>query len=761
MSIGLNQNPNLKYCLHYPENNADQIKLSIGKNNIKQGNVYSSTKVNVELKSKGSLIASGVDANQNISVTISGASQCNVTLNHLLNGKGLVTLSFCGKGTVELLVKIMTHRGTELETNITIQLNEVFNVVLFAPPSLNEHVTDKLTRGTGNAEMRLLQDDGLFYLETGQSHMFFYIETSSNDVIFDQYTQAKGTPSIVFNMKHQKLEGFNSSMVLSLPPNSNFYTALLDEQVHNKSQVVLIRTKDSMSYRDLYAVHRLDINLYKDIVVPSSPNSKTLNDELKGIPSDTVIIMFLDSYRASIVLRQAIGLQLTPDRDYLWISVSSRFVISNSFMRDACLSYYPQCHVAFNEMWNVFHTDDLLDCPKSPEAYSVLVSPITDLTDTMQRILTPVIVEEVRIVLDRMILEMSSLNRSFDHGFFSNYTGNIDCLPLGSGLVFKSKLEYVQENFTLTSIMCQPGWTGATCSTPYCSSVSCNQTNGKCIAPEVCHCNVGQFGRNCNGNCKRTCVNGACNDGMFGDGTCSSCDWLYVGVYCDEKTIIYGFVAASIGTTVCGVFLMLYVVRLIQTQEQNAVAEIEAAEVDYSMTWDDMETSEDVDYTTKVVRRQLEHKLQYTRYKRGRTFAGRSVFVKCIEKPQFQITLGIKNELQQICQLSHNNIEQLLGIILSETVIGVVTPAANMGSLYDVLHEKNIFITWDVRYSMMQDVCRGMTYLHDVAKIKHGRLKSTNCVIYQGNHFINTIPYTSIKTVCFYIIILSVYTLFC
>lgn len=231
-------------------------------------------------------------------------------------------------------------------------------------------------------------------------------------------------------------------------------------------------------------------------------------------------------------------------------------------------------------------------------------------------------------------------------------------------------------------------------------------------------------------------MNGVCNDGMFGDGTCQTCNWLYLGDYCDEKTIIYGFVAAAIGTTVCGMFLMLYVVRLIQTQEQNAVAEIEAAEVDYSMTWDDLDTCEDVDFSTKVVRHQLQHKFQYTSYKRGTTFTGQSVFVKCIEKPQFQITLGVKNELQQICQLSHNNIEQLMGIIIGQTLLGVVTPAANMGSLYDVLHEKNILITWDVRYSMMQDVCRGMTYLHDVARIKHGRLKSTNCLIYQGNCFI-------------------------
>jgi len=150
------------------------------------------------------------------------------------------------------------------------------------------------------------------------------------------------------------------------------------------------------------------------------------------------------------------------------------------------------------------------------------------------------------------------------------------------------------------------------------------------------------------------------------------------------------------------------------------------------MKWDDLETTEDVDYTNKVVCKQLAYKLTYTSYKRGHTFSGQHIFIKCIEKPFFQLTLGIKNELQQLCQLNHDNIEQLIGLIVGQPRIGVVTPIANMGSLYDVLHEKNILITWDVRYSMMQDVCRGMTYLHDVTNITHGRLKSTNCLIYQG-----------------------------
>ena len=743
MNVGSNLSPPLKYCLHFPDNNVDAIKLSVGENDVHLRSVYFQTKVNVEIESKGNLITTGVDAdNQNISVSLSGA-QCNTTLTGLLGGKALVTLSACKKGSTELIVKLVTQRGVEIDAKTNLRFTDDLNVVLFSP--LKEHVREKLGKSgsIGGTKVRLIHNDGSFYLATRQSHVFFYVETSSNDVIFDQYIQAQNIPSIVLDSHYEnqpRLDGFNTTMFLSLPHTSNLYLALLDERVQNSSsgstsRIVLIRTKDSVSYSDLYAIHRSNLNLYRDIVVSSSPSSKTVKDQLGGIPANTTVIVFLDSYRTSIVLREAIRLRLTPNRGYLWISVSSRFVVSNSFMRESCLNMHPQCHDVFDSMWNIFHTDELLDCPKSPEAYSTLASPITNLTDSVHRSLIPVVIEEVRIVLDAMLGKMVSANRSFDTQFFYNYTSSVSCLPHGSGLVFKPKNLYIQENFPTTDIMCQPGWTGPTCSIPYCTTVSCNQTHGQCIAPEVCKCVRGRFGRSCNGDCASTCVNGVCNDGMFGDGTCRSCNWLYLGDYCDEKTIILGFVAAAIGTTVCVAFLMMYVVRLIQTQEQNAVAEIEAVEVDYSMTWDDLETYEDVDFSTKVVRRQLQHKFQYTSYRRGSTFTGQSVFVKCIEKPQFQITLGIKNELQQICQLSHNNIEQLMGIILGHKLIGVVTPTANMGSLYDVLHEKNILITWDVRYSMMQDVCRGMTYLHDVAKIKHGRLKSTNCVIFQGNFY--------------------------
>ena len=722
-------------------------------NDVHSRSIYFETKISVEIQSGGDIITTGFDAdNKNISVELIDV-QCNITFTGLSSGKGLITLTACQKGiavtTAELVVRVVTYEGVELQAKTSLQFTDDLNVILFSPRNIDEHLGTTNLLGTtnsdviGSSKMRLHHGEGAFYLATGQSHMFFYVDASTNDVVFDKYTEAKNIPSIAINTQHQQkfseeniFHGFNKTMFLSSPDNSNFHSVLLDDQVKNSSRIVLIRTKDSISYSDLYALHRLNLGLYRDVVVPSSPSSKSVRDQLNGIPANTTVFMFLDSYRASIVLREAIRLQLTPNRGFLWISVSSRFVISNSFMRDACLNVYPQCHEVFDSMWNVFHTDKLLDCPKSAEAYSGLASPITNLTDCIHQTLIPVVVEEVKIVLDNMLKEMRSANLSFEPQYFYNYTSSLSCLPHGSGLVFKSKNMHLQENYTDTDIMCQPGWTGPTCSTPYCTSLSCNQTRGECIAPEVCYCKSGWFGRNCNGDCARSCMNGVCNDGMFGDGTCQTCNWLYLGDYCDEKTIIYGFVAAAIGTTVCGMFLMLYVVRLIQTQEQNAVAEIEAAEVDYSMTWDDLDTCEDVDFSTKVVRHQLQHKFQYTSYKRGTTFTGQSVFVKCIEKPQFQITLGVKNELQQICQLSHNNIEQLMGIIIGQTLLGVVTPAANMGSLYDVLHEKNILITWDVRYSMMQDVCRGMTYLHDVARIKHGRLKSTNCLIYQGNCFI-------------------------
>ncbi|XP_070183717.1 atrial natriuretic peptide receptor 2-like, partial [Littorina saxatilis] len=47
----------------------------------------------------------------------------------------------------------------------------------------------------------------------------------------------------------------------------------------------------------------------------------------------------------------------------------------------------------------------------------------------------------------------------------------------------------------------------------------------------------------------------------------------------------------------------------------------------------------------------------------------------------------------------------------------------------DVLENDQIKLDWMFRYSIMQDIVRGMAYLHGTDLRSHGNLKSTNCVV--------------------------------
>ena len=240
-------------------------------NDVHSRSIYFETKISVEIQSGGNIIKTGLDAdNKNISVELIGV-QCNITFLGLTSGKSLITLTACQKGTAvtaaELVVRVVTYDGVVLKVNTSLQFTDDLNVILFSPPNINKHVGGSLLGTTnndvvGSTKMRLHHGEGAFYLATGQSHLFFYVDASINDVIFDKYTEAENIPSIAIqhHSQHQQefsdeniFHGFNKTMFLSSPHNSNFHSVLLDEQVKKSSRIVLIRTKDSISYSDLYA----------------------------------------------------------------------------------------------------------------------------------------------------------------------------------------------------------------------------------------------------------------------------------------------------------------------------------------------------------------------------------------------------------------------------------------------------------------------------------------------------------------------------
>ena len=60
--------------------------------------------------------------------------------------------------------------------------------------------------------------------------------------------------------------------------------------------------------------------------------------------------------------------------------------------------------------------------------------------------------------------------------------------------------------------------------------------------------------------------------------------------------------------------------------------------------------------------------------------------------------------------------------------IAILTEYCPKGSLYDVLQNMEIHLSWGFRFSFADDIVAGMAYLHSKG-VFHGRLKSSNCLI--------------------------------
>lgn len=83
--------------------------------------------------------------------------------------------------------------------------------------------------------------------------------------------------------------------------------------------------------------------------------------------------------------------------------------------------------------------------------------------------------------------------------------------------------------------------------------------------------------------------------------------------------------------------------------------------------------------------------------------------------------------------------------------IAILTEYCPKGSLYDVLQNMEIHLSWGFRFSFADDIAAGMAYLHSKG-VFHGRLKSSNCLI--NDRWVVKISGKFICLVCKYIKVL-------
>ena len=89
-------------------------------------------------------------------------------------------------------------------------------------------------------------------------------------------------------------------------------------------------------------------------------------------------------------------------------------------------------------------------------------------------------------------------------------------------------------------------------------------------------------------------------------------------------------------------------------------------------------------------------------------------------------------EMKQLSKLRHPAITTVMGAIFdkNDSEPALVMECMSRGSLYDILHNTTVAIDGNILLPILQDVCRGVRFLHCAdPPILHGDLKSANILV--------------------------------
>ncbi|XP_041977995.1 guanylate cyclase 32E-like [Aricia agestis] len=111
------------------------------------------------------------------------------------------------------------------------------------------------------------------------------------------------------------------------------------------------------------------------------------------------------------------------------------------------------------------------------------------------------------------------------------------------------------------------------------------------------------------------------------------------------------------------------------------------------------------------------------------SYRGNIVAVKRLKKKNIDVTRAVRKELKQIRELRHENLTPFVGVCVETGVACVLTAYCSRGSLATVLADRDLHLDDMFVASLVADLLRGLTYLHDSALISHGNLTSSNCLV--------------------------------
>ncbi|CAG9813488.1 unnamed protein product [Phaedon cochleariae] len=110
-------------------------------------------------------------------------------------------------------------------------------------------------------------------------------------------------------------------------------------------------------------------------------------------------------------------------------------------------------------------------------------------------------------------------------------------------------------------------------------------------------------------------------------------------------------------------------------------------------------------------------------------YRGTRVAIKKIIRKKVDVNKKLLWEIKQVRDVTHENTVRFIGACIEAPTILILTEYCPKGSLKDVLENDDIHLDWNFRMSLIYDIVKGMTYLHNSEVSVHGKLRSCNCLI--------------------------------
>ncbi|XP_047455316.1 atrial natriuretic peptide receptor 1-like isoform X2 [Mugil cephalus] len=113
---------------------------------------------------------------------------------------------------------------------------------------------------------------------------------------------------------------------------------------------------------------------------------------------------------------------------------------------------------------------------------------------------------------------------------------------------------------------------------------------------------------------------------------------------------------------------------------------------------------------------------------------GNIVAIKYSNRKRIELNRKVLFELKHMRDVQNEHLTRFIGASVDPPNICIITEYCPRGSLQDILENDSITLDWMFKYSLINDIVKGMVFLHNSVIFSHGKLKSSNCVV--DNRFV-------------------------